>query len=141
MATKIVSATTVRSGGVGKREQSLMKAEALLAAAGEALAQQRWEDVLESSYRAALWVADAWVQGTKVARRARKPRSAWEQLRLVGIEGKRAADRFSAMARYRSRVLSGMEVSVDEAKARELYEMARDFYFEVYGEEELPAAA
>lgn len=129
---QVISATTkfgagaTRQGGA-KRQRFLTQAEGLLSEARALAAEGRGDEALELSYQAALRTAGARVAVSAVARRKRKPSSAWEQLALVDAAGKRWADEFKAFSRLRSRVVSGLDGNVEQATVFELMDLAAQF--------------
>ena len=140
--SQVISATAKFRRSSFKREEFLGKARYLLADAKRSLAAGDKESALEFAYQAALRTAGARVADSKVATRARKPQSAWEQLRLVDEEGAAQAAQFSAYSRLRSRVASGLEFNVEEGVVRRLVEQVEGFIFDVESVDgQLPAAA
>ncbi|AZA11778.1 SAV_6107 family HEPN domain-containing protein [Corynebacterium gerontici] len=130
----VVSATTGVQR-VGRSGELLASAEALLREAALMLERKDSAVGLEYAYRAALRVAGAWVAQTPVARRVRKPRSMWEQLRLTGAAGVGWAEQFHEIAQLRSRVSMGLSVELKVEEVEELMAKVREFAVAVqYGE-------
>lgn len=141
---QIISATTRFAGaGAGtRRADFILKARALLAQAVDYRADGEWDLALEVAFQAALRTAGARISASPVAARRRRPSNAWDQLRLVDEDGVRWATEFSQYSRLRSRVSSGLDLSVDHDVVNRVMELAAQFLAEV--EEEagwLPAAA
>lgn len=90
----------------------LHKAHLLLAEAIEFRRESRYDLALEAAYQAALRTAAARIAQSPVAKRKRKPTSAWEQLRMVGEIEAQWAQLFSGYSTFRSRVGSGIETTV-----------------------------
>ncbi|ALC06352.1 hypothetical protein CDES_09835 [Corynebacterium deserti GIMN1.010] len=113
---EIVSATTRFGRSGGKREQFLSKAQILIEQAHTYRGEGDLLLALEMSYQSALRAAGAIIAGSAVASRKRKPKSAWDQLRLVGDEAAMWAEELSAFSTIRSRANSGLEISLSPAE-------------------------
>ncbi|MBP3087969.1 hypothetical protein EML15_02200 [Corynebacterium sp. sy017] len=140
METKKVSSSGYSK--MPKHRAFLLKAYGLLKEAQDKYDSEEYDAALESAYRCALRVAGAKVSLSRIARRSRKPQSAWLQLQLVDDVGREWAKKFSAYSRIRSRVASGMEYGVSPLLVEELMALVRDFLWEVeYEAGELMLAA
>lgn len=124
--TAVVSATTGMQR-MGKSGELLVHADALLRDASLMLERNDYAVALEYAYRAALRVAGAWVAQTPVARRVRRPRSMWEQLRLTGDAGVQWAEDFHHYAQLRSRVSMGLDVELSSADVERLMDKVAQF--------------
>ncbi|MDO4911104.1 MAG: SAV_6107 family HEPN domain-containing protein [Corynebacterium sp.] len=109
----------------------LVRSIDLLMQAREYLVEGDLSLAIEYAYRSALRCAGARVAGSPVAKRKRKPSSAWEQLALVDELGKQQAMQFQAFSRIRQRVVAGLSADIDEAKVRTLIEAVDGFITEV----------
>ncbi|MDO5511208.1 SAV_6107 family HEPN domain-containing protein [Corynebacterium sp.] len=139
---QIISATTRFAGAGSRRADFILKARALLVQAVQHREAGEWDLALEMAFQAALRTAGARISASAVARRRRLPTSAWEQLQLVDADGQRWASEFSQYSRLRSRVVAGLELSVDHAVVNRIMDLAAEFLAEVEGEAGwLPAAA
>ncbi|WKD58985.1 SAV_6107 family HEPN domain-containing protein [Corynebacterium caspium] len=105
----------------------LSQAHILLREAAVAFEKGMISDSVEFSYRAALRVAGAWVAASPVAKRRRKPASAWEQLKMVGEEPAAWAGKFSKYSRLRARAISGVGAPPVAGEALEIYDEVSDF--------------
>lgn len=133
---QVISATTSFNRGAGAKYQRFMlQAGQLLAQARTYAVQSRWDQALEMAYQAALRTAGARISLSAVARRKRKPSSAWDQLALVDVESKRWAEKLAAFSRLRGRVASGLESDVPESTVFELMELTSTFMAEVEAEQ------
>ena len=139
--SQVISATAKFNRPALKREEFLGKARILLAEAKKAQTKGQADLALEYAYQAALRTAGARIATSKVAGRARKPKSAWDQLRLVDEEGVAQAEKFSAYSRIRSRVASGVEFGIDEGVVRRLIDEVQVFIYEVEGGAEFLSVA
>ncbi|OFS24098.1 hypothetical protein HMPREF3067_00085 [Corynebacterium sp. HMSC04H06] len=99
----------------------------LIEQAREYAADGRFEEALEVAYQAGLRTAGARIAVSMVARRKRKPSSAWEQLALVSAEDKEWAQEFGQYSKLRSRVSLGLEDGVEEDAVFELMGLAARF--------------
>ncbi|ANE05369.1 SAV_6107 family HEPN domain-containing protein [Corynebacterium crudilactis] len=111
----IISATIRFERIGGKRAQFLSKAHTLLEQAHTCRGEGDLLLALEMSYQSALRTAGAVVAGSAVAARKRKPKSAWDQLQLVGLEAAVWAAELSQFSTIRSRANSGLDISLSEA--------------------------
>lgn len=111
----VISATTRFERAGGKRAKFLDKASVLLSQAHSYRGEDDLLMALEMSYQSALRTAGAVVADSAVATKKRKPKSAWDQLRLVSPEAAVWADELSAYSTLRSRANSGLEVSLTSA--------------------------
>lgn len=133
---QVISATTKFGAGArgasagqgsAKRAHFLTQATSLLAESRSLAAAGQTDEALELAYQAALRTAGARVATSPVARRKRKPSSAWDQLALVDAEGKRWAAEFKAFSRLRSRLVSGLDSGVEESRVFELMDLVAAF--------------
>lgn len=139
---EIISATTRFAQVGGKRAEFLGKARVLL---GQARAARREGDLLpalEFTYQSALRTAGAVIAGSAVAARKRKPKGAWDQLRMVGPEAAAWAEELSAFSGLRSRAASGLDVNLGTATLDRFMARVADFLEEAeHGSGWLPEAA
>ncbi|MGV0326263.1 SAV_6107 family HEPN domain-containing protein [Corynebacterium confusum] len=126
-ATRQATTRASRTSGVGKQQHFLRQARMLIEQAREYAADGRFEEALEVAYQAGLRTAGARIAVSMVARRKRKPSSAWEQLALVSAEGKEWAQEFGQYSKLRSRVSLGLEDGVEEDAVFELMGLAARF--------------
>ncbi|BAU96504.1 hypothetical protein N24_2242 [Corynebacterium suranareeae] len=112
----VISATTRFERQGGKRAQFLSKANILLEQAHSYRGEGDLLLALEMSYQSALRTAGAVVAGSAVAARKRKPKSAWDQLHMVGEEAAAWADELSQFSMIRSRANSGLQISLTPAQ-------------------------
>lgn len=126
--TAVVSATTKVFGArLGKRATFIGRASVLLRDAVSSYASGQYADALELAYQAALRTAGAYVAASPIARRRRLPTGAWNQLKLVGDDGKAWAETFSSYSRVRARLINGLDSQVDQETVAELIELAGHF--------------
>ncbi|QGU01709.1 hypothetical protein CKALI_04150 [Corynebacterium kalinowskii] len=142
MATVVSATTRSISGGQGKRASFISRASILLRDAVLSYSQGELADALEFAYQAALRTAGAYVAGTPVAKRRRKPTGAWGQLALAGPEGKAWSASFAPYSTIRSRLITGLDSAVDSETVTELIELVEHFLDEVEtGGQDSPMAA
>lgn len=111
----VISATTRFERVGGKRAQFFSKAHILLEQAHTYRGEGDLLLALEMSYQSALRTAGAVVAGSDVAARKRKPKSAWDQLQLVGDEAAEWAAELSQFSTIRSRASSGLDITLSVA--------------------------
>ena len=140
---QIISAATrfADAGKAGKRVRFLAQGYDLLDRARVEASAGKYEEALEFVYQAALRTAGAWVASSRVAKRKRLPSSAWERLALVGEDAQEWADKLKAYSRTRSRVISGLDDSVEPEVVLELMALVGEFLAVVDGNDALPFAA
>ncbi|MFP7364452.1 SAV_6107 family HEPN domain-containing protein [Corynebacterium callunae] len=113
---EIISATTRFMRVQGKEAEFLSKATVLLRQAKQHRREGDLLLALELGYQSALRTAGAVIAGSPVAKRKRKPRGAWDQLRLVDAQAATWADELSQFSQLRSRAASGLAVSLSQEK-------------------------
>lgn len=126
-ATTQATKRTSRASGVAKQQHFLRQARMLIEQAREYAADGRLEEALEVAYQAGLRTAGARIAVSVVARRKRKPSSAWGQLALVSAEGKEWAQEFGRYSKLRSRVSLGLEDTVGTETVFELMGLSARF--------------
>lgn len=131
MATVVSATTRSISAGRSKRATFISRASVLLRDAIHCYSQGKLADALELAYQAALRTAGAYVAGSAVAKRRRKPTGAWNQVALVSAEGKSWAESFASYSTLRSRLINGLESEVDSQTVAELIELVEHFLDEV----------
>ncbi|GAA1474075.1 SAV_6107 family HEPN domain-containing protein [Corynebacterium felinum] len=123
----VVSATTRFATRNNASGQYMHRAHWLIAEAVTYRKQQRYDLALDSAYQAALRTAAAAVALSPVARRVRKPASAWAQLRLVGKDAAVWADKCEKYSKLRSHALSGITTDIDVAQVDALINLVSEF--------------
>lgn len=141
----VVSATTGAVYGQGARlgraDQFLAAAEALIAEAHDDFEAGRYDLALENAYRAALRIAGARNASSPIVRkRKRLPTSAWDKLSLTGDDGAHWAAVFKGYSAQRGRVASGIEANPGSEVVHRLLTDAEDFFLQTRAGESPMAA-
>ena len=128
---EIISATTRFMQVNGKEAEFLAKSAILLRQAHKHRNDGELTLALEIGYQSALRTAGAVIAGSPVAKRKRKPRGAWQQLRFVNAQSAMWAEELSKYSQIRSRAASGLEIDLSTEGLDEFLGKVRNFHDEV----------
>lgn len=131
MATVVSATTRSLTGGQGKRATFISRASVLLRDAIACYGKGELLDALELAYQAALRTAGAYIAGTAVAKRRRKPTGAWKQLALASADGKLWAESFAPYSTMRSRLINGLDREIEAKTVAALIGLVERFLDEV----------
>ncbi len=130
----VLSSTIRTSAAENRRDHYVTQAHGFLHAAYSSFSQQDYGQALECAYLSALRTAGAVTAvSPAIRKRKRLPSSAWERLRLTGVEGKQWAEKFVGFSSLRGHVASGIVTHVPPARVWDLITYAQGFLDSVEG--------
>lgn len=121
----------VDSGALTRHRKLVASAEMLVDKARAYLRDGDASQALEFAYWAGLRLAGARVAVSSVAKRRRKPTSAWEQLALIDAAGKQWAHRFQPYSRLCRDIELGLGAEISELQVASLFKLVEEFLVEV----------